>query len=103
MKKHKDTKEIESTMIRVSKVQREMELSEYNRKGILKTLRKVQKPSEVWGKFCEKRKNDFRSFKCNQGLCNRCQSKWMDKHCTLNDDTGTPTLDGIERKARRMK
>ena len=38
----------ESTM----KVQREMELSEYNRKGILKTLRKVQKPSMAWQRYC---------------------------------------------------
>jgi len=91
----------ESTM----KVQREMELSEYNRKGILKSVSR-QKPSEAFNEYCR--------IKYNRSLHNRslyrdpcwgddsypskicmvCRDKWIDKHCTYN---------GASRKARRMK
>jgi len=82
MKKHKDTKEIESTMIRVSKVQRDMELSEYNRKGILKTLRKVQKPSMAFQKYCN---DKIKCLKCTDNAYKqtKCMKKWVDAHCEV--------------------
>ena len=84
----------ESTM----KVQREMELSEYNRKGILKSVSR-QKPSVAFKEYCKKRNCKSRSVQTNKDCytCRyrgECRDKWYDKHCTYN---------GASRKARRMK
>ena len=73
MKKHKDTKAIESTAMRISKVQRDMELSEYNRAGILKSQ---QKPSEAFIEYVKRRK-------IAGVLIPYKVLTWMDKHCTL--------------------
>ena len=81
----------ESTM----KVQRDMELSEYNRKGILKTLRKVRKPSMAWQRYCYDRQDEgCGGCFSDAGKQDKCRREWMDKHCTYN---------GASRKARRMK
>ena len=77
MKKHKDTKEIESTMMRISRAQRAMELSKRDRKNLLKSVSQ-QKPSEAFMEWYNK-KITGKWFVLS--VIQACV--WMDKHCEL--------------------